>query len=441
MTQRNFIRSLRRGLGSAIVELTNNPDKEGKYRDAVMRACLTDIAHDTQAEGTKGHYLYMAIKTFENPDEFVVKMAEKFGTQLKWRLWQQVLDTLDAFSEDGSLIADNALAQKYAQLLEYLPTIIDCNDPFGERGLIEQLMIRKLRKGFDAFKSCINDIGGMIKAHGNDDCVHYDWFIDNAVDTYEEQVLAYIEGAETENVAIFRTWYKRRQEHYQSLRYEDEKVTIERLVARANELAAQKSAYPFSMTWLARDFAKAASDSELARLTDIAFAGQSSFVQVALLCAFRYVDFPYNIEPLILLALSGDECQCRVAVEALSRFEDKRLRGLANQLFEVGKTEDALKLLETNFAAEDESLIRKYVKSTRKITFSIIGSIRIIFDKHRSKTCGDILGHCYQNAECTHCRYAVVVAMVKNNVITPSILNECRFDSYEDTRKLAEDLL
>ena len=55
MTLKTFTRDFRRGLGSAILELKNNPERE-KYHDSVMKFCLKDIAHDTQIEGTKGYY-------------------------------------------------------------------------------------------------------------------------------------------------------------------------------------------------------------------------------------------------------------------------------------------------------------------------------------------------------------------------------------------------
>lgn len=71
MTLKDFTRNLRRGLGSAIIELKNNPERE-IYRGIVMRACLKDIAYDTQVEGTKGYYLYTAIKIFDNPKNFCI---------------------------------------------------------------------------------------------------------------------------------------------------------------------------------------------------------------------------------------------------------------------------------------------------------------------------------------------------------------------------------
>ena len=63
--------------------------------------------------------------------------------------------------------------------------------------------------------------------------------------------------------------------------------------------------------------------------------------------------------------------------------------------------------------------------------------IRDIYTKHRSKSCGDILEHVYRHGECSYCRWGIVEAMWKSRVLSPGILNECLYDSYDETRKLA----
>ncbi|MCL2698870.1 MAG: hypothetical protein FWE68_01005 [Defluviitaleaceae bacterium] len=95
MSLRNFTRSFRRGIGGAIIKLKNTLEKE-KYRDIVMKSCLKDIAHDTQVEGTKGHYLYTAIKTFDNREEFLNRVAEKFNKKLySFTIYYAASQTMD----------------------------------------------------------------------------------------------------------------------------------------------------------------------------------------------------------------------------------------------------------------------------------------------------------------------------------------------------------
>ena len=196
MTLRNFTRNLRRGIGSAIIELQNNPGRE-IYRDVVMKSCLKDIAYDTQVEGTKGYYLYTAIKTFDNHEEFLNRIAEKFSKRLYWRLSEQLYDMLCCFSSDGYTLADEAIEKKYADLKQRLPLMRDYDHNSCEREQLEKLMIKKMNGGFGAFKQCVNDMGEMIIKRGNDDCLWYDWFLTNVDSTVIQKEPSHVQDIQT----------------------------------------------------------------------------------------------------------------------------------------------------------------------------------------------------------------------------------------------------
>lgn len=333
---------------------------------------------------------------------------------------------------------------------------------FCEREQFENLMIKKLDGGFESFKQCVNDMGGMIIKRGNDDCLFYDSFLNYAEDQFgKNRVYAYIENAENENVFAFCRQRKKSEADESddsklkimtattiALLLEsttpapkEEKMTIEKLIDRAKELAAEKDPFPFRIRGYARQFAKQAKKKELKTLARAALDEQSAFVKTALLLVFSFADFPLDIEPLIKYALSDDEHLRDVVVRALSRFRDKRIHTLALWLFNGGQAEDALALLEANFEIEDEAIIRKHTKSFKRITHVMVMSITKIYKNHKSKTCGDILLHFYKNVECTHCRSDVVEAMINNDVMPRAVREECRYDSYERTRELAEEAL
>ncbi|MCL1911880.1 MAG: HEAT repeat domain-containing protein [Leptospirales bacterium] len=308
-------------------------------------------------------------------------------------------------------------------------------------------MIRKLDSGFESFKQCVNDMGEMIAKRGNDDCLCYDWFLKEAEEKFGKEIYSYIECAENENVSAF---YRSYQDSKSYASPEETRVTIEQLINRANELEAKKLAAnkklswfysPFFITGLSRKFAKQSNTEEQKTLAQIALRESSDFIKTALLRAFRFVDFPLDIELLFPYIHSDSEDLRRVVAEALSRFKDKRIRALVPQLFNYGDVENALVLLEPYFEIEDESLMRKYILSSKKITYTIIRCIIDIYKKNKSNTCGDILLHFYKNVECTHCRCDIVEMMISHDVIPQNILNECLYDSYEETRELAEKKL
>ena len=456
MKLRSFTRNLRRGIVSAIIELQNNPEIE-MYRDAVMKSCLKDIAHDTQIEGTKGYYLYTAIKTFDNPEEFLNRIAEKFSKRLYWRLSEQLFDILRCFSDDGYALADEALEKKYADLKQRLPRMRDYSLNSCEREQLEELMIRKMDGGFESFKQCVNDMGEMIIRRGNDDCLWYDLFLDSAEEKFGTEIYAFIEGAENENIAAFNRLYKSKpDEGYelelkivsvndfcQSFEFKqnsakEKRVTIEQLINRANELATDQDPYPFRIFSTSRKFAKQARGKELKTLANIALEESSAFIKTALLHTFIFVDFPLDIELLFPYLRSADAHLCEVSAKTLSRFKDERIHALALQLFDSGQIENALALLKSNFEIEDEALIRKHVLRSKRVTYNMTVSIINIYEKNKSNTCGDILLHFYKNVECTHCRSNIVEMMINNGVNPHNVLEECQYDSYKETRELVK---
>jgi hypothetical protein len=456
MTFKDFTHDLRRGLGSAIIELKKNPERE-TYRGIVMRSCLKDIAYDTQVEGTKGFYLYTAIKTFDHCDDFLNNIISKFNKKLYWRLSEQLYDILCCFSNDKNEVAYAALEKKYADLKNRLPLLRDYNRSHCEREQFEHLMVRKLDGGFESFKQCVNDMGEMITKRGNDDCLWYDWFFTSAENKFGKDIYAYMEQAENGNVAVFFQTYKKTKSDENRLNektvsldvflqgYTPEQsvppekiITIGQIINRINELAKDERPNPFRISTLARRFVKQDNKKEIETLARIALEETSVFTKTALLRTFSFVDFPLDIALLIPYSLADDEKLCKVAVEALSRLIDEQIHALAMRLLNDNHVEYALDLLRNNFRNEDEPLIRKHIKCSKRIEHGILIRTADIYEKPRSNTCGDILLHLYKNAECTHCRCNIVTAMIANHVIPQKIIEECQYDSYAETRKLIE---
>jgi len=114
---------------------------------------------------------------------------------------------------------------------------------------------------------------------------------------------------------------------------------------------------------------------------------------------------------------------------------------LAIKLITEGNLDAGLPLLIENWHKADEKLIRKQVLQTKKVSHSMQQDLRNIYAKHHSNSCGNILAHVYEYGDCTYCRSGIVKVMNKNYVLTDYLLKECRYDSFDETRKLAERVL
>lgn len=440
MTEKDFLYKLRRGLGSAIVELQENPDRT-KYRDVVLRCCLKNIAYDVQCEGTKGYYLYTAINALGLKEEFEDILINAFMKRLEHRLFQQLTDILCMYTHDGSLKAQNALNEKYRYFMERLPRQSAFPYRFCEREQFEELMISRVDANkWPAFKKCVHDAGMIMSMRKDDSCSCYDWFLSHCENMFgKDRVWQYLETASesSEAIQVFVDGYselERVREKNSRLRIEPE-VTLESYIARARELENDQYAYA-RMYRAGMRFSRQASQEDLLELVSQITQEPSDEVRANMLRVFRYIDFPGDIELLMQYVKSNCERLHDIAIDSLERFKDDRVHNLAVKLLQEGDLDAGLSLLISNWRKSDEELIRKHILS-RRVSHSMQMSLRDIYLKHRSNSCGDILEHIYENGECTQCRSGIVESMVKNRVMRESILQECRFDSYDDTRKIA----
>lgn len=443
MTEKIFLYKLRRGLGSAIIEISENSNHE-KYYKTVLKCCLKNISNDNQTEGTKGHYLYTAICALGNKDKFEDVLIESFMKRLKHNLFLQIADILMLYAEDGSTKSREALNGKYNYFIDKLPKQKSFSMWYCEREQFEYLLIWKVEKGkWLAFKKCIYDISTIMKARKDDLCSDYDWFLSHCEDTFgKAKVWNYLEKAATTELSVHvfldtqRNMEESREEY---LRLHIEPVvTLESYISSAKEL--EDDQYADVRMWsLGRHFLRRASQEDISSLVSYIENEPSNEVRANMLRIFRNIDYPGDIEELIKCAKSDCERLREISIESLKRFKSKRIHDFAINLIADGALDEGLLLLIKNWRITDEAIIRKQILSTKKVSHSLQQNIREIYSKRRSSSCKDILMHVYENGECTLCRMGIVKAMIINKVLSEKVLKECQFDSYEGTRKLARE--
>lgn len=442
MTDKEFLHQLRRGIGSALIELRQN-DNRVKYKEIVYRCCLKDIGYDTQIEGSKGYYLYTAISALGCKDEFLQTITEVYMKRLSHGLMQQLTDILLSYVWDGSSKAMTILRDKYNQLKEILIKQKAFPYCYCEREQFEELMIVAINIGkWKSFKQCIDDAGTIIQAHKDDKCSYYDWFFSCAETQFgKNKVWKYLFEASitSANVRSVVSEYQKteltRKKHQADLPL----VTFELLIEEIQKYSLDQK--PYGIIRYCMKFAREASKEDLINLAKFIEAEDNDIVKTQLLRTFRRVDYPLNKKFLIDLAQSDNYDLREAAVEALGRFKENQIHSLAVELLESGEAELGLTLLKENWKKSDDPLIRKLVIKSQRVTHSLQMDLRDIYSKHRSASCGEILIHAYRNGDCSFCRSGIVHAMGKNGVLTDKILLECQYDSYSDTRKYANRLI
>ena len=442
MTDKEFLHQLRRGIGSAILELRQNENRE-KYKEMVYRCCLKDIGYDTQVEGTKGYYLYTAISALGCEDEFLEAITKVYMERLPHRLMQQLTDILFSYVRDGSSKAATVLRNKYDQLKERLSKQKDFPYRYCEREQFEELMVASINIGkWKSFKRCVDDAGSIIQARKDDKCSYYDWFLDSAeIQFGKNQVWGYLNDASatSQNVCSVVSGYQKVELSRKNHQADCPPITLEFLIEEIQKHLLDQR--PYGIIGHCMRFAREASKEELEKLAKYIEADDNDFIKTQLLRIFRRVDYPLNKNFLIDLAHSNNLELRETAIDALGRFKDEQIYDLAIEFLEAGDTEFGLTLLKENWKKSDDPLIRRLVVKSQRVPHYMQMDLRDIYSKHRSSSCGEILLHVYRNGECSFCRSEIVTAMGKNGVLADKILLECQYDSYDETRKYANRLI
>ena len=194
---------------------------------------------------------------------------------------------------------------------------------------------------------------------------------------------------------------------------------------------------------LRMQFRKNATESDLIELAQTIVSHENDTVKSLLLLVFqgKYL-FPLEISPLIEYAQSDNELLAETAIDRLKEFKNKRIHDLAVQLLETkGVNSFALALLTNNYQKSDDIIITKAVAKSASIPHHVQQDIRDIYNKNRSTNAFSTLYRVYKGGECSFCRESVVRAMNRCGVLSDELLEECLFDSYDDTRKYAKRVL
>ncbi|MDD4095714.1 MAG: hypothetical protein PHP22_05675 [Oscillospiraceae bacterium] len=442
MTDREFTHQLRRGIGSAIVEL-HNSEARLRYKPIALRCCLQNIAYDWQSEGTKGGYLYSAIVALGAREEFLPSIANAYRKRISYGLMTQLTDILVDYVRDGSEDVMNVLREKYDLLRVSMSRQRVFPLRFCEREQFEYLMLIFIQQGnWRTFKDCVEDAGRIILARKDDLCSDYDWFFDCAEDQFgKARVRGFFEESKETSLnvrAVFDAINRaeRSRENHQNELQKLSPITAKDLVDEVRRTPPNSGKY-YPGIGLIFKFVREAEQKDIVFLARCIETETNLLVKAKLLLAFRRVDYPSDIAPLIEWADSDEEDLRDAAVMALGRLRDPRIHNLAVRFLENGDIDSGLTLMESNYRRSDDDRIRKAVMRSRRVSHETQMSLRDIYLKYRSAACKAALMHAYRNGQCGFCRFGIVEAMGRNGVLTDDILRECLWDSYDETRRYA----
>lgn len=169
-------------------------------------------------------------------------------------------------------------------------------------------------------------------------------------------------------------------------------------------------------------------------------------VCVRLLWIFRRARMP-RLDPLLWqFAASANDRLRDAAFEALAQLRHPSIGEYAREMLRSDgftKTDlSALKLLVLNYRSENDELIGSALRRVNPETETAHGIGMIILEICK-ENCGaellEALNWVYEHSPCATCRGKIVEHLLKLGKISPEVLEECRYDAIEKTRKMARE--
>jgi hypothetical protein len=438
MTKNQFKEAFKRGLGSAYLELKNSKHPED-YIDVVLWCCLHNTCYDMQCEGSRGHYLYSAISLYEDKsffEEEIIKSFEKKNIDT-W-LFDQLCDLLFLFAINGSERAREALYKKYHTLFTLLSRKRKVNSICIERDNFEWICVWLTSlDGFRAFKKIVEQIGAFYIKANNSNVISTDWFYANAQDKFgKKRVDNYMcdRAKKSRAAAAFLSEVESSDAHRtRNLT----KPTLEELVKACYETME------YGWRGMALRFSETASVEELTELAKIAVVETNPKIKLNLLWALHTKPFPLDESYVFELAESDDESIRNIAFDMMKKLSSDRIHDYAISLIKEKKeVANALSVLCYCCKPGDETMLIGAVKGV-PVSYNDgawHGMYMDVEDLLRGSSLRlepSLFMHMYRKTLCSCCRSRLVETMYKRNILPSEILEQCLYDSYDDTRKFA----
>lgn len=425
MTKKEFKEAMLRGLGRCVIAVRQEPEK---YRALVLWACKRNIAYDAQSEGTRSWYVYTMVDAYSDKDPFVsaaIDALKKYRPNSGWDLLH-LIELLMFFAQDGYKSAQRAVEEKY---LEILATMFARkrrpNRMFHELFDLEQLGLA-LTVDRASFLRISKDFGRLYREKKYMLDGDFDWFFSSKGDLYRKAMER--AAHKDEDIACFM----QREQANANAREEYQKLQKENPIENMTGIRLA--------IWLARK-----ADKETIERYAVAYRNQTQpTLRAEALATFSSCQYPDD--PQLIMEDTKSNCEelRNAAWRALENIRHPAVRSFAlNNVANGIRTPENFALMVTNYVPKDADLLEKLLKeliSTKDwdCIHTAGWDVFRAFDKDSGiPHPKHLLPLLYEYNPCSYCRESALAYMSKHRMLTKEILEECRYDSNEDIRKMA----
>lgn len=463
MTQTRFRHDLRRGLGSCPLALERCDSIEAS-RSELLWGLQHALAYDAQCEGTRAIYYFDMIRRFSNWAEFHALAAAGAKRNLKdpgWRFFH-FAELLALMAGAGYEPARETMEELYALLLGAIDrghlsqnSIWPCMDNFSRvcvSMLTNALHTQAERERF--YLRVLADYGrilarkGDLGAHGEDE-----WFESVAEEYIGVERIRELLALETGDPDIARYLQNRMRLHanWEARRAEAMRETAQSIYDKLRGGAVPGRELPLL---LLRRVEREQGEGEIKKLARLYAEEKREELRQAILRLFRagscIAAFDEDgVSQLLRDAESDNEALRGEALRVLGELRHERVRDYALSRLERNRRDaDALTMLLYNFRPGDGKRLIPLVKRVSLNEHDgdwhgVFTAVRDLIERSSDadrELSAALLPYIYREGYCSCCRLHTLELMQLRGLLTPEIIEECRFDCYLEIREFVEGL-
>ena len=435
-----FASAIRKGLGRTLRHVLdfglNDVD------DLVQDACLHNYCYDTQIESSRASWLFRMFHNSEYYSKFSEAILNSLRTEANDKDLGQLCALAGEMAKQGNANARQTLRESVFE---------KASDPSSDDWMGRHVWVGL--EGAQGFLELAR-IYGQRLLQDPEDFVPEDIMYSGETESELRDIL--FKAAETdphlkgykdylETRGVFKvspapiddreTW---KQQYHERIRKE---LSLEGILEDAKNKVG---------TFLGRymRFGKHATPEELEKVYEQLFRETDQDVLLRLLWVFRRTPMP-RLHEMIFRWANGSVNELRSAsINALAQVSDERIHNLAiskaraGQL--LGADNDSLDLFLNNFEDNDIPLITEALYSLKPDTtdaHSLGYSILDLARKWAKNELAEVLEWVYENTPCSNCRRRVIEQLYEWKKLDDAMLYECQFDTEEDIRGFALQIL
>jgi len=414
MTTEQFHTALLQGRGTCYLAVRSDPEK---YREEVLWACRELLAFDTQCEGSRAWLIYPLVCLYPDRTPFVRAACRALidcPSDGSWRV-SSLAELVELFFRDGDQDCWKALMKKYRQLYHQMRHVGPPTDRvyWAERDDYERLCVI-LGWNREYCLDIARDIGQLSLETEWLKEYEFDWFCHRA-DRYMRSLTR---AAEKDPLlAEFLRVHRKAQEEYQA------------------QWAKRRSP---RLPWQCRD------EDRINAAVERYLSAVTPEEKADALDAFFWNPYPADPAPVIRDAQSDHELLRHRAWTALTNTRHRLVREFA--ISRLQTDEDAFAALCTNYEKQDEALLLSHLKNQRidfECTTNWHGDQLSVLRMDRQKPLAprSALEFIFHSTYCSECRADALRQLGKRRMLTPALLEECRYDANDKIRAYARRAL